>query len=291
MPKAIAPEQVSLIQALAAEGKSTRAIALETGIGKSSVARYAAMQQEPKLVIGEMSIEPDAARSFLADLGTEAPPASLKTDLVPPTSKLKNNPRAAQLAESLLMDRQPDRPRAPVRRPEPLPMPLPLPPPPPPPDTAQVIAQIQMNVQNFAPLLKHITHEQPQAFLESLYRKSPDELTMLLKVIEKTRLIGNLSNQFKHMFWMSTSAVEIGTQLAGLKSQGLGDALRIQEQEINMILREMALERADSFANAQRPEIRLAFMVSTTLLSVDTMNRMKEKKPKPKPAPEEYKDL
>jgi len=287
MPKAIAPEQVSLIQALAAEGKSTRAIALETGIGKSSVARYAAMQQEPKLVIGEMSIEPDAARSFLADLGTEAPPASLKTDLVPPTSKLKNNPRAAQLAESLLMD---SRPRAPVRRPEPLPMPLPLPPPPPPPDTAQVIAQIQMNVQNFAPLLKHITHEQPQAFLESLYKKSPDELTMLLKVIEKTRLIGNLSNQFKHMFWMSTSAVEIGTQLAGLKSQGLGDALRIQEQEINMILREMALERADSFANAQRPEIRLAFMVSTTLLSVDTMNRMKAK-PKPKPAPEEYKDL
>lgn len=285
MPRAIAPEQVSLIQALAAEGKSTRAIALQTGIGKSSVARYAAMQQEPKLVIGEMSIEPDAARSFLADLGTEAPPASLKTDLVPPTSKLKNNPRAAQLAESLLMD---SRPRAPVRRPEPLPMPLPLPPPPP--DTAQVIAQIQMNVQNFAPLLKHITHEQPQAFLESLYKKSPDELTMLLKVIEKTRLIGNLSNQFKHMFWMSTSAVEIGTQLAGLKSQGLGDALRIQEQEINMILREMALERADSFANAQRPEIRLAFMVSTTLLSVDTMNRMKAK-PKPKPAPEEYKDL
>jgi hypothetical protein len=287
MPKAIAPEQVSLIQALAAEGKSTRAIALETGIGKSSVARYAAMQQEPKLVIGEMSIEPDAARSFLADLGTEAPPASLKTDLVPPTSKLKNNPRAAQLAESLLMD---SRPRAPVKMPEPEPMPLPLLPPPPP-DTAQVIAQIQMNVQNFAPLLKHITHEQPQAFLESLYKKTPDELTMLLKVIEKTRLIGNLSNQFKHMFWMSTSAVEIGTQLAGLKSQGLGDALRIQEQEINMILREMALERAESFANAQRPEIRLAFMVSTTLLSVDTMNRMKEKKPKPKPAPEEYKDL
>ena len=290
MPRAIAPEQVSLIQALAAEGKSTRAIALQTGIGKSSVARYAAMQQEPKLVIGEMSIEPDAARSFLADLGTEAPPASLKTDLVPPTSKLKNNPRAAQLAESLLMDRQPDRLRAPVRRPEPLPMPLPLPPPPPPPDTAQVIAQIQMNVQNFAPLLKHITHEQPQAFLESLYKKTPDELTMLLKVIEKTRLIGNLSNQFKHMFWISTSAVEIGTQLAGLKSQGLGDALRIQEQEINMILREMALERAESFANAQRPEIRLAFMVSTTLLSVDTMNRMKAK-PKQKPAPEEYKDL
>ena len=288
MPRAIAPEQVSLIQALAAEGKSTRAIALQTGIGKSSVARYAAMQQEPNLVIGEMSIEPDAARSFLADLGTEAPPASLKTDLVPPTSKLKNNPRAAQLAESLLMD---SRPRAPVKMPEPEPMPLPLPPPPPPPDTAQVIAQIQMNVQNFAPLLKHITHEQPQAFLESLYKKTPDELTMLLKVIEKTRLIGNLSNQFKHMFWMSTSAVEIGTQLAGLKSQGLGDALRIQEQEINMILREMALERAESFANAQRPEIRLAFMVSTTLLSVDTMNRMKEKKPKPKPVPEEYKDL
>ena len=161
-------------------------------------------------------------------------------------------------------------------------MPLPLlPPPPPPPDTAQVIAQIQMNVQNFAPLLKHITHEQPQAFLESLYRKSPDELTMLLKVIEKTRLIGNLSNQFKHMFWMTTGAVEMAAPMIGVKAQGLSHALRQQDEEIALILKEMALERADSLQNAQRPEVRLAFLVSTTLLSVDSLNRLKASRQKP----------
>ena len=98
----------------------------------------------------------------------------------------------------------------------------------------------------------------------------------LLKVIERTRLVGNLTNQFKHMFWMSTSALEMGTQLVGLKSQGLTEALRIQDEEIKMVLKELAMSKADSFSNAQRPEVRMAFLVSTTLLSVDAMNRAQE---------------
>lgn len=40
MPARVPPEQVARIKALAAEGMSSRAIALETGVGKSSVARY-----------------------------------------------------------------------------------------------------------------------------------------------------------------------------------------------------------------------------------------------------------
>ena len=146
-----------------------------------------------------------------------------------------------------------------------------------------------MNVETFAPLLTQIVKPSPEVFIQSLYGKSITELTTLLKVIERTRLVGNLTNQFKHMFWMSSSAVEVGAQLAGIKSHGLTDALRTQDQEIQMILKEMALERADSFANAQRPEVRLAFLVSTTLLSTDAMNRARQK-----PAPlekEKFKDL
>jgi len=139
-----------------------------------------------------------------------------------------------------------------------------------------LITQIHLNVENFAPLLKNITSGDPDGFKQTLYNKSDGELMTLLKVIERTRLVGNLTNQFKHMFWMSTSAIEMGTQLIGLKSQGLTEALRIQDEEIKMVLKELAMTKADSFSNAQRPEVRLAFLVSTTLLSVDAMNRARE---------------
>jgi hypothetical protein len=161
------------------------------------------------------------------------------------------------------------------------------------PEKPTLITQIQLNLENFAPLLKNITNDDPETFKQSLYMKSDSELMTLLKVIERTRLVGNMTNQMKHMFWMTTSAVEMGTQMIGLKSQGLTEALRLQDEEIKMVLKELAMERADAFAGAQRPEMRLAFLVSTTLLSVDAMNRARELR-KPKTSPdknEKFSDL
>lgn len=151
-----------------------------------------------------------------------------------------------------------------------------------------------MNVENFAPLLSHILKPDPEEFMKVLYYKSEDELKILLKVIERARLVGNMANQFKHMFWTTTGALEIGAPFIGVKANGLTQALRVQDQEIQLILKEMALERADSFEHAQRPEVRLAFLVSTTLLSVDSLNRMRTAKvpqKEPKEATKEYKDL
>jgi hypothetical protein len=130
-------------------------------------------------------------------------------------------------------------------------------------------------------LLKNIITDNVEAFKQSLYKKTDSELAMLLKVIERTRLVGNLTNQMKNMFWMGTSAIEVGAQMIGMKSQGLTEALRLQDEEIRMVLKELALEKADSFSSAQRPEIRIAFLVSTTLLSVDAMNRAKERRRRP----------
>ena len=120
--------------------------------------------------------------------------------------------------------------------------------------------------------------------------------SILLRVIERARLVGNMTNQFKHIFWMTTSALEAGAPIIGVKAQGLNQALRVQQEEIQLILKEMALDRADSFEQAQRPEIRLAFLVSTTLLSVDGLNRMKHVRRAPEPEPmekkvDEYNDL
>ena len=112
---------------------------------------------------------------------------------------------------------------------------------------------------------------------------------MLLRVIEKARLVGNMTNQLKHMFWMTASALEVGTQYVGLKAQGFTTALKTQEVELSMILKEIAMEQADALTFHQRPEMRLAFLVSTTLLTVDTMNR---RGPQAKPSvKEKYEDL
>lgn len=281
MPKVTSPESIARIKALAADGKSTRDIARELGLGKSSVARYTRdalapapvpVETSTPIIENTMSINDNAARAFLSDIGIKGPATSLRNEIVPASSPLKNNPRAVLLAESLLSNFQRPAPE-PVYEPQPAPVMIHEQEAPP--ERHTLITQIQLNVENFAPLLKNITAD-PEGFKQTLYGKSENELVTLLKVIERTRLVGNLTNQFKHMFWMSTSALEMGTQMVGLKTQGLTEALRIQDEEIKMVLKELAMQKADSFSNAQRPEIRLAFLVSTTLLSVDAMNRARE---------------
>jgi len=309
MPARVPSEQVARIKELAAQGKSSRTIALETGVGKSSVARYMseiaveAAQSIPTISVVDVEpsemISDNAARSFLNDIGIEGPIKALRNDVVPVTSPLKNNPRALQVAQTLL--RLEPREQQLQQR---VTFTVPPPPPPPPPpapitapapmDAAQMISRIQMNVENFAPLLTHILKPDPEEFMKVLYYKSEDELRILLKVIERARLVGNMANQFKHMFWTTTGALEVGAPFIGVKANGLTQALRVQDQEIQLILKEMALERADSFEHAQRPEVRLAFLVSTTLLSVDSLNRMRTAKvpqKEPKEATKEYKDL
>ena len=299
MPARVPPEAVARIRELAAQGKSSRTIAMETGIGKSSVARYMTAPSAPEDAPATISpaiaetppemLNDNAARSFLNEIGVSAPAVSLRNDLVPVTSPLKNNPKALMVANALLGMGKPRKERLTIGAPQQIvaqpPAPA-LPPPPPVPveppmDSAQMITRIQMNVENFAPLLKHIVKPDADTFQKELFYKSEDELKLMLRVIERARLTGNMANQFKHVFWMTTSAVEVAAPMIGVKAQGLTHALRQQDEEIALILKEMALERADSLQNAQRPEVRLAFLVSTTLLSVDSLNRLKASRQKP----------
>ena len=300
MPARVPPEAVARIRELAAQGKSSRTIAIETGIGKSSVARYMTAPSAPEDAPATISpaitetppemLNDNAARSFLNEIGVSAPAVSLRNDLVPVTSPLKNNPKALMVANALMGMGKPRKERLTIGAPQqivapPAPLaPLPAPPPVPveaPMDSAQMISRIQMNVENFAPLLKHIVKPDADTFQKELFYKSEDELKLLLRVIERARLTGNMANQFKHIFWMTTGAVEMVAPVIGVKAQGLTHALRQQDEEIALILKEMALERADSLQNAQRPEVRLAFLVSTTLLSVDSLNRLKASRQKP----------
>ena len=42
-----------------------------------------------------------------------------------------------------------------------------------------------------------------------------------------------------------------------------------------MILKEIALEQAERFGAAQRPELRLAMMMASTLMTIDAAKRFK----------------
>jgi hypothetical protein len=290
-------------------GKSSKEIATETGVSQSGVLKMIrrhrkenadlpyfveeaaydidfpgegeleAEDQNSPEEAEDMPINENAAKSFLSDIGIKGPTASLKNDILKPSNPLKGNPKALRIAEALMGSRvartapdsePPPSPTFPTQggvrlyQPDPIEETR---------DAALVISQIQMNVEHFGPLLGNIMKPDEETFLKSLYSKSESELRLLLRVIEKTRLVGNMTNQLKHIFWMGSSALEISAPFVGIRAEGLTQALKTQEIEVGMILKEIALEQADAMTINQRPEMRLAFLVSTTLLSVDTMNR------------------
>jgi hypothetical protein len=141
----------------------------------------------------------------------------------------------------------------------------------------ELIAKITLNVNNFEPLLKDFVKPSKEAFLTSLYKKNQAELESLLKTLETTRSVSNMSNQFMHFFWLGSNIVEVGTtQYMGLDTTGLSAALRQQQEEISMIMKEICLDKVETFKKVQKPEYRLAMILTTTALGVSTQNQIKK---------------
>jgi len=145
-------------------------------------------------------------------------------------------------------------------------------------ETASIISRIHMNIDNFEPLLQNVLVPNKEQFLASIQRKSLRELKMTLKLIEDTRIIGTASIQMKNMLVVGAQFTELATSKIGIRSQGFAQNILSQEEEITMVLRELALERVDSLRNIQRPEMRLAMLFSMTLLATDQANRLKDAK-------------
>jgi hypothetical protein len=141
-----------------------------------------------------------------------------------------------------------------------------------------------MNADSFPAHYSFITDR--TAFVTSLSEKSALQLQDLLTTMERTRAAGNLAAQMKQVFLVGSRAAEtLGARLR-LKTQGLADALLQQQQELDYIFKELALNYSDTFTKASSPEIRLATLFGMTLLQVDTRNRIREMKPE-----EKYDDL
>ena len=158
---------------------------------------------------------------------------------------------------------------------------------------ADIIGKITFNVNTFESILADVLKGDKDRYLAGLERQSVASLEITLKTIETTRSVKNLSNQFMHLFAMGSSFVEMGTQkYLGMKTQGFTQAmLQTQQDELRLIMTELAMEQKDKFQKIQRPEVRLAMIMTTTLMAVNTQNslaslRQKPGQPKPDPKPE-----
>ena len=160
------------------------------------------------------------------------------------------------------------------------------------PSRKELIARILLNVDTFPNLFPFAADR--TKFLVELGQYSVADLAGLLENVETTRSTTNFSAQLKNVFFVVSRATETLGGLVKLKASGLTDALLQQQQELDYIFKELAIQYGDSFKGTSRPEVRLAFLFGMTLLQTDSTNRLKDRL-KPKTVGEEtnkkYADL
>ena len=201
-----------------------------------------------------LSISEAVANDFIRDIQ--------KTALPP----LSENSTPAALKANLLVNNLVKRIKAPATK-------KPAKTPDDPDSKASLIGKITINANAFEPLLVDHLLPNKDAYLQGLSKRSEEDLVVQLRTLEYARTVGNLTNQMKHLTYLGASTVELFGSKVGLKTQGYADAVKAQEREIQMILKEVAMERAELWGKAQRPELRLAMVLANTLLAIDNTNR------------------
>lgn len=154
---------------------------------------------------------------------------------------------------------------------------------PPAPPSNETIQRILLNADTFPAHFPFITDK--TAFVQSLADRNPHQLAELLRMMETTRATNNLSAQMKQVFFVVSRATETLGSRIRLKTQGLTDALLQQQQELDYIFKELAIEYGGKLPST-RPEVKLAMAFGMAVLTVDSQNRIRELKPE-----ETYADL
>lgn len=272
------------IRALQSEGLSLRQMSERTGLSKSSIHTFI-KSEPPSLVVQEVEIptiqtemiNDHEANQFINEI-IQPKPAPYPEARFPKAQKVKAEKADAFIDSLLSTVKKPkaerktkkiEEPDDPVRK-------------------GEVIARITMNINNFEPLLRDFIKPSKDVFLTNLQKKSSTELETLLQSMETTRKVSNLTNQFTHFFYMGSNLLEVGTtQYLGFDTTGFSMALRQQQEEIQMIMREICMDKINTFEKATKPEVRLAMIMTTTLIGVNTTNQMKKMQrlpaqPKPK---------
>lgn len=142
-------------------------------------------------------------------------------------------------------------------------------------DKSILIAKITMNVDTFPEVLRDHIKPDRDGFIAKVNKMTHPDLQHTLGMLEVTRSSNNFANQMKYLLYGASGFVEFGTQkFLGMKTEGYTMMLRQQEAEIQSCLREIAINNIDSYKKIEKPEIRLASVLVTTLLATDARNRM-----------------
>ena len=139
---------------------------------------------------------------------------------------------------------------------------------------AELTQKIIFNIQHFGPQLEIITGPNREQFIQSLASMSVAQLHETLTTLERTRSVGNIANGFKHVFYLLGQATETATQFIGMTTQGFTSQLKAQEQEVSMIMKELAIEQWERLKVMDSPQVRLGMLFVMTLIQVDTRNKL-----------------
>jgi hypothetical protein len=139
---------------------------------------------------------------------------------------------------------------------------------------AELTQKIVFNVQHFGPQLEIITGPNKAAFIQTLSSLSPAQLKDLLTTLERTRSVGNMAAGFKQVFYVASQGAEVATQLIGMRTQGFSQQLKQQDEEITMIMKELAIEQWERLKAMDSPQARLGLLFCATLVQTDTRNRL-----------------
>ena len=144
-------------------------------------------------------------------------------------------------------------------------------------DRGEVIQRIMFNVEHFAPMIRKIIGDDADGFIQSLSGRGDRELEGLLAVIDRTRAVGNLATTFKHTFYMAAQGAEVvSSQFLNMRTRGFVQALQAQDTEIQMAIKELAIDNYNRFNKMNRPEMRLGMLAVMTLIQVDSTARLRE---------------
>lgn len=270
--KRVTEETKAKVKDLIASGKSVREVGALLNISKSTVSTISKKTAAPAEKIPPATIEHMDDSAFAKVIQGVTQPAPVPMDVNEQSNFLNkfmremDGPKKAaprkKSAVKELMDFAPTSSMVPVVQEE---------------DKAVYITKIQMNVDNFADVLRDHIKPDRDSFMSRVCKMSATDLKQTLSLLETVRSSNNLANQLKYLLFGATNLIEAGTQrFLGMKTRGYADMVRQQEAELQSCLREIAINNVESYKKVERPEMRLATVLVTTLLATDSRNRMEE---------------
>lgn len=143
-------------------------------------------------------------------------------------------------------------------------------------DRASLMQKIIFNVQHFASHLEPIIGPSKETFIATLGGLSDTQLKDTLNTLERTRSVGNMASGFKQVFYVAAQATEATSRMIGMKARGFTEHLRTQDEEITMIMKELAIDQWEKVKVLDSPQARLGVIFCMTLIQVDAKNRISD---------------